>query len=178
MAEPVATTLDVRPLPPREKHARIHAAFSALAPGTALLLINDHDPRHLRYEFAAEHPGEFDWDYVESGPEVWRVRIGKLAAASAGDGPARPETGARAGEPAEPATLPVTLDVREDLRAGREPFARIMQAVDGLTPGQALVLYATFEPVPLLGVLEGRGFSHRCREIGGGDWEVRFEPRS
>lgn len=172
MAEAVAMTLDVRPLPPREKHARIHATFSALAPGTALLLINDHDPKPLRYEFAAERPGEFDWSYVESGPEVWRVRIGKLAAASAGDAPARPETGTRTGGTAQPQTL----DVREDLRAGREPFARIMQAVDGLTPGQALILYATFQPVPLLAVMEGRGFSHRCREIGGGDWEVRFEP--
>lgn|GEM_PF-5470763 len=33
---------------------------------------------------------------------------------------------------------PLTLDVREDLRAGREPFAKIMQAVGRLAPGQAM----------------------------------------
>lgn len=72
---------------------------------------------------------------------------------------------------------PLTLDVREDLRAGREPFAKIMQAVGRLAPGQPLVLYATFEPVPLFGVMASRGFRHESREIGGGDWEVRFDPR-
>ena len=75
MAE--AATLDVRPLPPREKHQRIHRTFDELEPGTAMLLINDHDPKPLYYEFQAERPGQFDWIYVESGPDVWRVHIGK-----------------------------------------------------------------------------------------------------
>ena len=73
----VTTTLDVRELVPRERHARIFAQFEQLAPGEALLLINDHDPKPLYYQFQAERPGEVDWQYVEQGPEVWRVRIGK-----------------------------------------------------------------------------------------------------
>ncbi len=77
MAETLAATLDVRPLPPREKHQTIQRTFDQLEPGTAMLLINDHDPRPLYYEFQAERPGQFDWSYIESGPEVWRVRIGK-----------------------------------------------------------------------------------------------------
>ena len=76
------------------------------------------------------------------------------------------------------AVEPLVLDVREDLRAGREPFGRIMQTLGRLQAGQGLVLYATFEPVPLFGVMEGKGFTHTAREIGGGDWEVRFEPRA
>ena len=80
MAETVAATLDVRPLPPREKHLRIHETFAALQPGAAMLLVNDHDPKPLHYEFQAERPGQFTWTYVESGPEVWRVRIAKQAA--------------------------------------------------------------------------------------------------
>jgi hypothetical protein len=28
-------------------------------------------------EFQAEQPGEASWDYLEQGPEVWRVRIGR-----------------------------------------------------------------------------------------------------
>lgn len=72
---------------------------------------------------------------------------------------------------------PLTVDVREDLRAGREPFDKIMQAVARLAPGQPLIMYATFEPIPLLGVMGSKGFRHQAREIGGGDWEVRFEPK-
>lgn len=79
MPETFAATLDVRPLPPREKHLRIHQTFAALDPGQAMLLINDHDPKPLRYEFEAERTGQFDWVYLESGPEVWQVRIGRRA---------------------------------------------------------------------------------------------------
>lgn len=71
-----------------------------------------------------------------------------------------------------------TLDVREILRAGGEPFSKIMEAVEGLSPGQGLRLLATFKPVPLFGVMAQRGFGHAEREIGGGDWEVIFTPSS
>ncbi len=69
-----------------------------------------------------------------------------------------------------------TLDVRDILKAGGEPFTAIMQAVDGLQPGQGLKLLATFKPVPLFAVMAQRGFGHSEREIGGGDWEVTFTP--
>lgn len=69
-----------------------------------------------------------------------------------------------------------TLDVREILKSGGEPFSDIMQAVAALAPGQSLRLLATFKPVPLFAVLGQRGFTHTEREIGGGDWEVIFAP--
>lgn len=69
-----------------------------------------------------------------------------------------------------------TLDVRDILKAGGEPFSQIMQAVEGLSPSQGLRLLATFKPVPLFGVMAQRGFGHTEREIGGGDWEVVFTP--
>ncbi|MGH9293306.1 MAG: DUF2249 domain-containing protein [Acidimicrobiales bacterium] len=53
------------------------AAYGALAPGAGFVLVNDHDPKPLRYQFEAEHAGRFTWDVVEAGPEVWRVRIGR-----------------------------------------------------------------------------------------------------
>ena len=71
--------LDVRVIPPREKHPAIFQTFEALAPGEAFVLINDHDPFPLRYQFQAERSGQFSWDYLEQGPVVWRVRIGKVA---------------------------------------------------------------------------------------------------
>ena len=68
----------------------------------------------------------------------------------------------------------VRLDVREDIRAGREPFTRIMGTVADLGIGQALLLIAPFEPVPLFSILERRGFSHQSHATESGDWEVLF----
>jgi uncharacterized protein (DUF2249 family) len=71
--------LDVRNVVPRERHTLIFDTFMSLKPGEAFVLVNDHDPRPLYYQFQAEHTGQFSWDYVEQGPEVWRVRIGRSA---------------------------------------------------------------------------------------------------
>lgn len=73
------TILDVRAIIPRERHPRIFNTFDALAAGQAFTLVNDHDPKPLYYQLAAERPGAFDWDYLEAGPDVWRVRITKAA---------------------------------------------------------------------------------------------------
>ncbi len=79
-AEPLSEhVLDVRRLPPPQRHPLIFQTFEALAPGQGFHLVNDHDPKPLYYQFAAERPGQFTWDYLEQGPEVWRVRIGKPA---------------------------------------------------------------------------------------------------
>lgn len=70
----------------------------------------------------------------------------------------------------------VDLDVRPILRAGGEPFEKIMQTVNALAPGQGLRLLATFKPSPLLHVLGHSGFSHEAKELDGGEWEVLFTP--
>ncbi|ABK52284.1 conserved hypothetical protein [Acidothermus cellulolyticus 11B] len=71
--------LDVRNEPPFRRHELIFRTYQALQPGEGFLLVNDHDPKPLYYQFSAEHAGEFTWDYVETGPDVWRVRIGRTA---------------------------------------------------------------------------------------------------
>lgn len=73
MADP--QQLDVRDLPPPRRHTLIFDTCGKLPVGDAVILINDHDPKPLYYQFEAEQPRRFGWDYVESGPEVWRVRI-------------------------------------------------------------------------------------------------------
>ncbi|MFN3422052.1 MAG: DUF2249 domain-containing protein [Armatimonadota bacterium] len=70
--------LDVRTVPPRERHPLIFQTFEALKPGESFILVNDHDPKPLYYEFHYERQGQFTWEYLEQGPEVWQVRIGKL----------------------------------------------------------------------------------------------------
>ncbi len=75
----VKSTIDVRNIPPRERHPLIFNTFTNLGTGESLLLINDHDPKPLYYQFQAEHGNRFDWNYLEQGPDVWQVRIGKVA---------------------------------------------------------------------------------------------------
>ena len=76
MSDNVTTTLDVRQIPPPQKHRTIFQTFESLTPGQSFILINDHDPKPLYYQFANEHQGQFTWEYLEQGPEVWRVQIG------------------------------------------------------------------------------------------------------
>ena len=68
----------------------------------------------------------------------------------------------------------VTLDVREDIRNGREPLAKIMQSVANLKDNAQLLLIAPFEPAPLYAVLAQRGYSHQSKPTPAGDFEVLF----
>lgn len=70
--------IDVRPIVPRDRHTLIFNRFDEIEPGQALQIINDHDPQGLRRQFAEYLNGKFAWDYLEAGPELWRVRITKL----------------------------------------------------------------------------------------------------
>lgn len=72
-------TLDVRDIPPAGRHPMIFGVFEALQPGTSFILVNDHDPKPLYYQLTFEHEGELVWEYLEEGPETWRVRVGKTA---------------------------------------------------------------------------------------------------
>jgi uncharacterized protein (DUF2249 family)/DUF438 domain-containing protein len=73
----VKTTLDVRTIPPVNRHPLIFQTFESLRPGEAFVLINDHDPKPLYYQFKFEREGEFSWEYEAQGPQVWQVRVGK-----------------------------------------------------------------------------------------------------
>ncbi len=72
--------IDVRTILPRERHPLIFRTFDELEAGQSFELVNDHDPKPLYYQFQAERPGILDWEYLEEGPDTWRVRVGKTAA--------------------------------------------------------------------------------------------------
>lgn len=78
--------LDVRVLPPSRKHGIIREHVESLHAGQTLRILNDHDPRPLRYELDDAYPGAFAWSYVECGPQVWRVDIVRKS-----EGAARPQ---------------------------------------------------------------------------------------
>lgn len=74
-----ALELDVRPLRKPDKHPTIFRTYADLDVGDSFVLVNNHDPKHLRDEFDTDHPGSYGWEYLEKSP-AWRIRITKLAA--------------------------------------------------------------------------------------------------
>ena len=78
MSEDTRPVVDVRQTPPPQRHPLIFGTFESLAVGQSFELINDHDPKPLYYQFQAERTGQFEWQYLEQGPDTWRVEIRKI----------------------------------------------------------------------------------------------------
>lgn len=74
----VVNEMDIRPFPPAERHEMFYQAFADIKPGEAFVFTNDHDPRPLYYQMEAESTEPFKWEYLEEGPEVWKVRVRKV----------------------------------------------------------------------------------------------------
>lgn len=73
-------TLNVTQIEPRLKHPTIFEHFDALSTGEEFEILNDHDPKPLYYQLLGERGNTFTWEYMEAGPEWWRVRIAKPSA--------------------------------------------------------------------------------------------------
>lgn len=69
--------LDVRALPHGQRHEIIFARLEQLQPDQSLVIVNDHDPKPLRYQTEAMWPGRFEWTYRQAGPQVWRVALSR-----------------------------------------------------------------------------------------------------
>ncbi|MGC8463664.1 MAG: DUF2249 domain-containing protein [Acidimicrobiales bacterium] len=159
--------LDVRALAPAQRHEKIFVTYGALGPGTAFVLVNDHDPKPLRYQFEAEHQGEFTWDVLEAGPTVWRVRIGRPSDATSGAGDLH-DTDTPAG--AEP-----ELDVRRFAHGQRHDV--IFTTFDALVEGAGFVLVNDHDPKPLRYQFEAQHagcYSWDYLEAGPTVWRVRI----
>ena len=68
----------------------------------------------------------------------------------------------------------VDCDVREELRAGVEPFRRILDAARALPATSVLRVRAIFEPAPLYAVLARQGLAHATERLADDDWRVWF----
>lgn len=75
-----AAIVDVRSIVPRDRHPLIFDTFDHLPPGQSMILVNDHEPRPLYYQFLHERPDQFTWTNLQEGPVEWRVRITHVAA--------------------------------------------------------------------------------------------------
>jgi uncharacterized protein (DUF2249 family)/iron-sulfur cluster repair protein YtfE (RIC family) len=67
--------VDVRDLPHEHRHAHALAALDAVPPGGALVLVAGHPPRPLLAEVAARYGNQFQADWLQSGPQVWQIRL-------------------------------------------------------------------------------------------------------
>ncbi|GED96836.1 DUF2249 domain-containing protein [Gordonia crocea] len=81
-ADSNAPVIDVREIPKPQRHPKIFALFDSLGAGEALILVNDHDPRHLHDEFDVERPGSYSWEYLVREKRDYRIRIGKTTSAA------------------------------------------------------------------------------------------------
>jgi regulator of cell morphogenesis and NO signaling len=77
METTVDNILNVTLLEPKHKHPTIFARYDELKEGESLTIHNDHDPKPLYYQFLGERGNVFTWEYLEEGPEWWKVRIRK-----------------------------------------------------------------------------------------------------
>ncbi|MDA8357826.1 MAG: DUF2249 domain-containing protein [Actinomycetota bacterium] len=157
--------LDVRALAPAQRHEKIFATYGALGPGTAFVLVNDHDPKPLRYQFEAEHEGDFTWEVLEAGPTVWRVRIGRPV-----DAMSKESDHIDMPRGAEP-----ELDVRRFPHGQRHDV--IFTTFDALADGAGFVLVNDHDPKPLRYQFEAQhagGYSWDYLETGPERWRVRI----
>jgi uncharacterized protein (DUF2249 family) len=157
--------LDVRKLAPAQRHESIFAAYHGLAPESSFVLVNDHDPKPLRYQFEAEHSGEFTWEVIESGPKVWRVRIGRPPSDNANP----------RGSSASDGLADYELDVRVLPHGQRHDV--IFATYDDLVPGAGFVLVNDHDPKPLRYQFDAEHtgeFTWDYLELGPERWRVRI----
>jgi len=71
--------LDLREMPPFERHEKIFGMLEELKDQETLRIINDHEPKPLYYLLQAEYKGQFEWEYEKQGPDDWIFRIKKIS---------------------------------------------------------------------------------------------------
>jgi|JI10StandDraft_1071094.scaffolds.fasta_scaffold237396_2 uncharacterized protein (DUF2249 family) len=167
---PDSIQLDVRPISCRQKHAIIFQRWAELGVGEHFVLVNDHDPVPLYYQFASQYPEAFSWDYLVAGPEEFQVKITRLRATTAPQSPIPTRCGtAHAVERPQPAgPAEVIVDAR-GLEAP-EPMQRILAAWEQLPPGGTLRAHTDRHPIHLLPLLEARGVHPTSKEAADGSW--------
>jgi uncharacterized protein (DUF2249 family) len=79
--------IDLRLVPRAERHPLVFAAFDRLAVGESFIIFNDHDPQPLRMQIEQMRKGEMNWEYIERGPDTFRIRLTRVAPPAGNVGP-------------------------------------------------------------------------------------------
>ncbi len=70
---PAAPELDARSIPHAIRHATIFGALDGVRPGSGLVVVAPHDPQRLLAQLERRAPGAFTFEYLERGPDAWRL---------------------------------------------------------------------------------------------------------
>ncbi len=159
------THFDVREIPCRIKHGQILQRWLELPVGQHFVLINDHDPVPLYYQFSAMFPEAFTWEYLLRGEEEIRVKITKLRAVNA---PSALQFPSSCGSHPQHDSELQEVDARG--LEPPEPLIRILNALESLPAGARLRAITDRSPCHLFGEAEQRGFRHDSTEQPDGSW--------
>lgn len=151
-------------LEPRVKHATIFQKFDSLDQEEGFTLLNDHDPKPLYYQLLAQRGDIFSWQYLEKGPELWRIRITKKPVSAAQPTIEKSESGS--GEPE-------VINVPQIEPRLKHPT--IFRKFDELEKGESLIILNDHDPKPvyyqLLGE-KGNIFTWEYLEQGPQWWKI------
>lgn len=153
--------LNVTLIEPRLKHATIFQKFGNLEKGEGFTILNDHDPKPLYYQLLRNYGNIFTWEYLEQGPEWYKIRITKK--------PVQPES--RENSASETEVLNVTL------LEPRLKHPTIFQKFDALNKGESLIILNDHDPKPVYYQLLGeRGniFTWEYLEQGPDRWKIQI----
>lgn len=73
-----ADDVDVRQIPREFRHARVIGQVTSLVPGESLVIAAPHAPTPLLNQIEQEVAGEFTFEYLLEGPQVWRVQVNRV----------------------------------------------------------------------------------------------------
>jgi uncharacterized protein (DUF2249 family)/quercetin dioxygenase-like cupin family protein len=86
--------LDLRDVPRPLRHSLVFQKLDALPTGGSFIVVNDHDPVPLSMQIDSMRPGQAAWEYIKRGPDIFRIRIRRIAPAAATEAsvPVQPQT--------------------------------------------------------------------------------------
>lgn len=65
--------------PHQDRYPTVHKTFESLKIGEKMELLNDHDLQPIfKYKFPVDFPEQYEWSYLEKGPDVWRVEVTRI----------------------------------------------------------------------------------------------------
>jgi len=81
--------LDLREVPRPLRHPLVFAKLDALAVGGSFVLVNDHDPVPLSRQIESMRQGQAVWEYIQRGPDIFRIQIRRIAPSAPSDIPVK-----------------------------------------------------------------------------------------
>lgn len=70
--------IDAMAIPHAIRHGAVLGALGSLPPGGAMVLVAAHDPLPLLAQARARHPEGLGVEYLQRGPDAWRIRLQRV----------------------------------------------------------------------------------------------------